>query len=79
VRLWSLIHTQPKRSAFDTRSARPTSRVHTDDARPYGVSLAQRIASSSSENGWTVMTGPKISRRIISSSWRRFATTVGSR
>ncbi len=30
--------------------------------------LAQAIASASSVNGWTVMTGPKISRWIISSS-----------
>ena len=41
--------------------------------------LAQAIASASSVNGCTVMTGPKISRWIISSSWRRPATTVGSR
>ena len=43
--MWSLIHTQPKRSAFDTRSARPTSRVQTEEARPYGVPLAHAIAS----------------------------------
>ena len=48
--MWSLIHTQPKRSAFATRSARPTSRVQTEEARPYGVPLAHSIASSSSEN-----------------------------
>ena len=40
--MWSLIHTQPNRSALETRSARPTSRVQTDDARPYVVPLAQR-------------------------------------
>ena len=43
--MWSLIHTQPKRSAFDTRSARPTSRVQTEEASPYGVPLAHAIAS----------------------------------
>ena len=67
--MWSLIHTQPKRSALATRIARPTSRVQTDEARPYGVPLAHAIASASSENCWTVITGPKISRWIISSSW----------
>src|SRR3954463_11455082 len=77
--MWSLIHTQPKRSAFETRSARPTFWVHNDEARPYGVPLAHLIASCSSVNGWTVITGPKISRWIISSSWRRPPTTVGSR
>jgi hypothetical protein len=77
--MWSLSHTQPKRSALETRSARPTSRVHTEEARPYGVPLAHAIASASSVNGCTVMTGPKISRWIISSSCASPATTVGSR
>ena len=43
--MWSLIQTQPNRSAAETRSARPTSRVQTDDARPYGVPFAHAIAS----------------------------------
>src|SRR6478672_2689705 len=77
--MWSLIHTVPNRSALATRSARPTSRVQTDDARPYGVPLPQAIAWSSSVNCWTVMTGPKISLWIISSCCSRSATTVGSR
>src|SRR3712207_8925935 len=34
---------------------------------------------SSSVNGCTVMTGPKISRWIISSDWRSPPTTVASR
>ena len=58
--------------------ARPKSLVHTDDARPYSTPLAQRSASSSSVNRWTVMTGPKISFWIASSSWRSPSTTVGS-
>ena len=41
--------------------------------------LPHAIAWSSSVNCWTVMTGPKISRWIISSSCWRSATTVGSR
>jgi hypothetical protein len=51
--------------------ARPKSLVHTLEARPYSTPLAQRSASSSSLNCCTVMTGPKISFWIISSSWRR--------
>ena len=60
------------------RIARPKSFVHTDDARPYFTPLAQRSASSSSVNFWIVMTGPKISFWIISSSCFRPAMTVGS-
>src|SRR4029079_8903303 len=56
-----LIHTHPQSRAADTRSARDTSFVHTDDASPYSVPLAQAIASSSSENACTVITGPNIS------------------
>ena len=59
--MWSLIQTQPKRSALAMRSARPTSRVQTDEASPYLVPLAHAIASASSVKRWTVMTGPKIS------------------
>ena len=77
--MWSLIQTHPNRKARETRRARPTSRVQTDEARPYGVPFAHAIASASSLNGCTVITGPKISRWIISSSWRRPETTVGSR
>ncbi len=59
------------------RIARPWFWVKTELARPYGVPLAQRTASSSSVNRCTVMTGPKISSCTISSSWRRPDTTVG--
>src|SRR5258706_477270 len=55
--------TTPARSARDTRWARETSFVHTAAARPYTVSLAIRIASSSSLNGIADSTGPKISSR----------------
>ena len=46
--MWSLIQTQPKRSALATRMARPTSWVQTELASPYGVPLAHSIASASS-------------------------------
>ena len=58
--------------------ARPWSLVHTEEARPYSTPLAQRTASASSVNFCTVITGPKISFWISSSSWRRPETTVGS-
>ena len=48
------------------------------DASPYSTPLAQRTASSSSVNRWTVMTGPKISYWLSSSSCCSPATTVGS-
>ena len=61
------------------RMARPWSRVQTLDASPYSTPLAQRRASASSLNCCTVMTGPKTSSWIISSSWRSPATTVGAK
>ena len=73
-----LIQTQPKSSRRATRIARPWFAVQTDDARPYCTPLAHFTASSSSLNGCTVMTGPKISFWIRSSSWRRSEITVGS-
>ena len=78
--MWSLIQTHPKRSAFadaQRASRRPVSRPRRR-ART-GVPFAQAIASSSSLKRWTVITGPKISRWISSSSWRSPASTVGSR
>ena len=41
--------------------ARPWSRVHTLEARPYSTPFAQATAWSSSLKRCTVMTGPKIS------------------
>ena len=41
----------PVRIARATRSWRAPSRVQSDPERPYGVSLAMRIASASSRNG----------------------------
>ena len=74
-----LIHTQPKSSARDMRMARPWSEVHTEEARPYSVPLAQRSASSSSLNFWTVITGPKTSFWMISSLWCSPSTTLASK
>jgi len=42
--MWSLIQTVPNWSARAARSARPTSRVQTDAARPYGTSFAHASA-----------------------------------
>ena len=60
------------------RWTEPSSLVKTDDARPYGVSFAQASAVSSSENRWTVTTGPKISSWMISDFWSGPAMTVGA-
>ena len=76
--MWVLIHTQPKSSRLDIRIARPWSLVQTLDASPYCTPLAQRTASSSSLNCCTVITGPKISDWICSSSCRSPASTVGA-
>src|SRR5699024_7630062 len=73
--MWQLTHTQPKSSRRLIRIARPKSFVHTLEARPYSTPLAQAAAWSSSENFCTVMTGPKISFWIASSSWCRPETT----
>ena len=61
-----MIQTVPKRSFLAAFSARLTSRVKTDAARPYGTPFAQAIASSSSLNFCTVTTGPKTSFWTIS-------------
>ncbi len=76
--MWVLIHTAPKSRPRDIRIARPWSLVQTLEARPYSTPLAQRSASSSSLNRCTVMTGPKISLWICSSSCCRPESTVGS-
>ncbi len=76
--MWQLIQTQPKSSRRAIRIARPWSRVHTEEARPYSTPFAQRTASSSSTKRCTVITGPKISSWIASSSWVRPETTGAS-
>ena len=48
---WSLIQVTPASTRWPTLSARPTSDVHTELARPYLLSLARATASSSSSNG----------------------------
>src|SRR5699024_9282318 len=44
-----------------TSMDRAASVVHTEALKPYGVSLARRMASPSDSKVSTVMTGPKIS------------------
>ena len=57
--------------------ARFRSLVHTVAARPYSVSLAIRTASSSSLNGITDSTGPKISSRAMLMSLDTSVNSVG--
>ena len=73
-----LIHTHPKSSALDIRIARPWSLVHTEDASAYSTSFAHVTACASSEKDCTVMTGPKTSFWMISSSCFSPDTTVGA-
>ena len=73
-----LIHVQPYCSRAAVAIAFATSRVHTDDASPYGESFAQRIASSGSVKRVTETTGPNTSRCTISSAGSAPAMTVGS-
>ncbi len=54
------------------------SRVQIEPERPYGVSFASRIASSSVSNGMTTTTGPKISSWAMRISERTLSKTVGS-
>ena len=62
--MW-LTQTIPASSALTTRNALKMSRVQTAAASPYGVALAIRMASASSLNGMTLITGPKISSCAI--------------
>src|SRR5260221_14770360 len=73
----SLTPTVPARIALETRKARLMSDVYTPAPRPYGESLAIRIASSSSANGITDRTGPKISSRAIGHELSTSANSVG--
>src|SRR5262249_18031559 len=61
--LFELTDSTPVSSARATRIARAPSRVQIEPDRPYGVSLAIRIASASSSNGISAATGPKTSSR----------------
>src|SRR5687767_10593555 len=72
-----LIETTPDSIARAVRTAFAPSRVHTEPESPYTVSLAIRTASSSSRNGITHATGPKISSRAARSSLETGARTVG--
>ena len=54
------------------------SEVQTVAASPYSVSLAIRTASSSSPNGMTDSTGPKISSRAMLMSLDTSANSVGA-
>ena len=77
--MWVFTHTHPKSSRLVMRMARAKSFVHTLEANPYSTPLARRTASSSSVNFCTVITGPKISFWIISSSCFKLLTTVGEK
>ena len=54
-------HIRPVSMPRDTRMARLISRVQTAPPRPYSLSLAMAMTSSSVLNLMTTATGPKIS------------------
>src|SRR3954470_8124258 len=67
----------PASTARATRKARPRFSVQMEPDSPYSVSLASRIASSSSSNGTTATTGRKISSRQAAEAGSTGASTVG--
>ena len=72
-----LTQTVPASSRRATRSARSGSPVTRVAARPYSVSLAIAIPSSSVPNVCSVRTGPKTSRQTISLVGSTPSKTVG--
>jgi hypothetical protein len=52
--------------------------VYREPDRPYSVSFAIAIASSSVSNGMTATTGPNTSSRQTASAVSRGSTTVGA-
>ena len=61
-----------------TASPRATSLVNTEAPRPYGESLARRIASSASATFMIGSVGPKVSSVMHSIVWSTSTSTVGS-
>ena len=57
---------------------RAVSRVKTEEASPYGVSLASRTASSASETFMIGNVGPNVSSVMIFIEWSTSTSTVGS-
>ena len=62
---WSFIQVTPAWIFLESSSALPTSVVQIEEANPYSLSLANKIASSSSLIEVIVITGPKTSVAII--------------
>ena len=59
-------------------SPRSVSRENTDEARPYGLSLARRTASSSSRTFMIGSVGPNVSSVMIFMEWSTSTSSVGS-
>src|SRR5919201_1675085 len=73
----SLTHTAPASMRRATASPRAASLEKTDAPRPYGESLASRIASSASATFMIGSAGPKVSSRMTSIVWSTPTSTVG--
>ena len=68
----------PTRTRRATSKPWSTSAVNTHPDKPYGLSLAMRIASSSFLYGISAVTGPKISSRATAMSLLTLVSRVGS-
>ena len=74
-----MTHMRPVSTALATRMARLMSLVHTAPPRPYSLSLAMAITSSSVLNFRMQATGPKISSWATRMSLVTFPRRVGRR
>ena len=74
---WSLIDTTPAESSPWSRRAVASLRVQPLAVRPYGLSFARRIASSSESTTMIGSTGPKVSSRMTAMVWSTSTRTVG--
>src|SRR6202034_2636845 len=75
----SLMLTMPAGMASAKRKARSMSRVNTPTERPYSLSSASDIASSSSRKDRMGVTGPNVSSRLMRISRVTPVSTVGSK
>ena len=74
---WSLMVTTPATSSRCSRRAVSSLRVQPLAVRPYGLSFASRMASSSESTARIGSTGPKVSSRRTVIVWSTSTRTVG--
>jgi hypothetical protein len=72
-----LIETTPATRSPWSRRAASSLRVQPLAVRPYGLSFARRIASSSESTHMIGSTGPKVSSRMTVMVWSTSTRTAG--